>query len=100
MSRPQTLKEAIERILAGEEERISMGEFLDTFYLSHGKIAEQQAMIDPVGGGRIARWGEAISSVPIACFRGDAESCPYARHSRGCSYPMAGALEGIHQPSG
>ena len=32
--RPQSLKEAIERILlAGEEERIAIAEFLDEFYL-------------------------------------------------------------------
>jgi len=46
--RPQSLKEAVERIIAGEEERIPIAEFLDEFYLRHGKTAEQQAMIaDP-----------------------------------------------------
>jgi hypothetical protein len=44
--RPQSLKEAVERILAGEEERIALAEFLDEFYLRHGKIAAQQPMID------------------------------------------------------
>ena len=44
--RPNTLKEAIERILAGEEERFPIGEFLDNFYLHHGHTGEQQAMID------------------------------------------------------
>ena len=45
--RPQSLKEAVERILAGEEERIAIAEFLDTFYLDHGHTTEQQAVIDP-----------------------------------------------------
>jgi len=45
--RPQSLKEAVERIIAGEEEeRIAIAEFLDTFYLCHGRITEQQAMLD------------------------------------------------------
>jgi hypothetical protein len=44
--RPQSLKEAVQRIMAGEEERIAIAEFLDTFYLAHGQTAEQQAMID------------------------------------------------------
>jgi hypothetical protein len=51
--RPQSLKEAVERILAGEEERIQIAEFLDTFYLNHGRTIEQQAMIEappPVSG--------------------------------------------------
>ena len=51
--RPQNLKEAVARILAGEEERFPIAEFLDEFYLRHGKAAEQQAMIDtspPVTG--------------------------------------------------
>jgi hypothetical protein len=43
--RPQSLKEAIERVQAGEEERIAIAEFLDTFYLNHGHTKEQQAMI-------------------------------------------------------
>jgi len=52
--RPQSLKEAVERILlTGEEERIPIAEFLDEFYLRHGQTDEQQAMIDappPVTG--------------------------------------------------
>jgi hypothetical protein len=49
--RPQSLREAVERILSGEEEeRIAMAEFLDTFYLHHGQIAQQQAMIDDPPG--------------------------------------------------
>jgi hypothetical protein len=44
--RPQSLKEAVCCILAGEEERIPIAEFLDEFYMLHGHLAEQQAMID------------------------------------------------------
>ena len=44
--RPQSLKEAVERILAGEEDRYPIGEFLDEFYFLHGNIARQQAMIN------------------------------------------------------
>ena len=45
--RPQSLKEAVERILlTGEEERIAIAEFLDTFYFHHGRTTEQQAMIN------------------------------------------------------
>ena len=76
--RPQSLKESVERILAGEEERIALAEFLDEFYLRHGEIAEQQTMIDavpPVTGGQpldayvgaigehlAGRWGLSIPS--------------------------------------
>jgi len=51
--RPPSLEEAVERILVGEEERIPIVEFLDTFYLAHGQTDKQQAMIDtppPVTG--------------------------------------------------
>jgi hypothetical protein len=52
--RPQSLKEAIERILlAGEEERIAIAEFLDEFYLQYGRTEQLQTMIDappPVSG--------------------------------------------------
>ena len=52
--RPQSLKEAIERILlAGEEERIAIAEFLDEFYLHYGHTEQLQTMIDappPVSG--------------------------------------------------
>jgi len=48
--RPRSLKEAVELILAGqEEERIAIAEFLDTFYLHYGQFGltpELQAMID------------------------------------------------------
>jgi hypothetical protein len=53
--RPQSLKEAVERILAGEEQRIALAEFLDEFYSQYGHTTEQQAMIDgppPVSGGQ------------------------------------------------
>jgi hypothetical protein len=52
--RPQSLKEAIERILlVGEEERIAIAEFLDEFYLHYGHTEQLQTMIDappPVSG--------------------------------------------------
>jgi len=52
--RPQSLKEAVERILlAGEEERIAIAEFLDEFYLHYGHTEQLQMMIDappPVSG--------------------------------------------------
>jgi hypothetical protein len=76
--RPQTLKEAVQRILMGEEERFPIGEFCDEFYLRHGNTAEQQAMIQeapPLAGrqpldayvGAIGehlarRWGLSIPS--------------------------------------
>ena len=44
--RPQSLKEAVERILAGEQERIAIAEFLDEFYLHYGHTSELQAMIN------------------------------------------------------
>src|SRR5689334_21604543 len=44
--RPQSRKQAVERILAGEEERIAIAEFLDEFYLQYGHTAKLQAMID------------------------------------------------------
>ena len=43
--RPQSLKEAVECIMAREEERISIAEFLDEFYFQHGQTAAQQKMI-------------------------------------------------------
>jgi hypothetical protein len=53
--RPQSLKEALERILAGEEERIALAEFLDEFYMHYaqGHTQRTQAMINappPVSG--------------------------------------------------
>ena len=53
--RPQSLKEAVERIIAGEEERIAISEFLDTFYLHHKQTTRQQTMIEaepPITGRR------------------------------------------------
>jgi hypothetical protein len=47
--RPQSLKEAVQCISAGEEERIPIAEFLDEFYVYYGKYGhtpEPQAMID------------------------------------------------------
>ena len=45
--RPQSLREAVERILAGdEEERIAIDEFRDPFYLHYGETEQLQTMID------------------------------------------------------
>ena len=47
--RPRTLKEAVGRIAAGEEERIAVDEFLDEFYLAMQGLQgqpEPQSMID------------------------------------------------------
>ena len=47
--RPRTLKEAVGRIAAGEEERIAVDEFLDEFYLAMQGLngqPEPQSMID------------------------------------------------------
>jgi len=80
--RPQSLKEAVELILASsEEERIAIAEFLDEFYIRYGHYGlteELQAMIDsppPVSGGQpldayvgaigehlARRWGLTIPS--------------------------------------
>jgi hypothetical protein len=80
--RPQSLKEAVELILASsEEERIAIAEFLDEFYIHYGRYGrteELQMMIDappPVSGGQpldayvgaigehlARRWGLTIPS--------------------------------------
>lgn len=51
--RPQSLREAVQSIISGEEERIAIAEFLDEFYLQYGHATEQQTMIDappPISG--------------------------------------------------
>jgi hypothetical protein len=54
VQRPQTLADVAQEVIGSKEDErlarfgVSLGEFLDEFYLDHGSIGQQQARLDPV----------------------------------------------------